>query len=264
MRRDMEGGNCEFLRQKYKLLLQSTGFGSSRTRDRESNLHSHLEYGFALDWAINKNRSNLWGVRFTSITDFYRLCFILIYEGPNLVILRMQMRLMIWKIDLYHRGASYLVSPDYLSRLGLDICFDEMTRLYLNKTINLRKLYPPTSGAMQPENMTGYCAPRVRSELTTEATTISANLALSEPVDQFIAPLLTSVMIDGSGGHELCLQTVPIIDGFLTEAEQPKLRHVPLYNHKIAVYASEVIYYSFAVYGFNSGHFTSNHGAPTF
>ena len=139
-----------------------------------------------------------------------------------------------------------------------------MTRLYLNKTINIRKLYPPTSGAMQPENIPGYCAPCVRSELTTEAITISANLALSEPFDQFIAPLLTSVMIDVSGGQKFFLQTVPIIDGFFTKAEHPKLRHVPLYNHEVAVYASEFISYSFAVYGFNSGHSTSTHGAPPF
>ena len=155
----------------------------------------------------------------------------------------MQMRLMIWVMDLYHQVAVYLVSPDYLSLLGVDLWFYEMMRLYLNKTINLRKLYPPTSGAMQPENMTGYCAPRVRSELTTEATTISANLALSEPVDQFIAPLLTSVMIDVSGGQKFFLQTVPIIDGFFTKAEHPKLRHVTLYTHEISVYVSEVISY---------------------
>ena len=96
--------------------------------------------------------------------------------------------------------------------------------------------------------MPGYCAPSVRSEFTTDTTTISANLALGKPVDQFIAPLIMYVMINGSGVHKLCLQTVPILNGFLTEAEQPKLNHVPLYNHYIAVYASKVIYYSFAIY----------------
>ena len=117
---------------------------------------------------------------------------------------------------------------------------------------------------MRPENMPGYCAPRVRSELTTETTTISTCLALGETVDQFIAPFLTSVMINGSGGHKFCLQMVPILTGFLTEAEQPKLRHVPLYNHEIALYASEVISCSFAVYVFNSGHFTSTHASAPF
>ena len=120
------------------------------------------------------------------------------------------------------------------------------------------------SGTMQPDNMPGYRATRVRSELATETTTISANLELDEPVDQFIALLLTSVMINGSRGHGPCLQTVPILTGLLTESEQPKLRHVPLYNHDIAVYASEVIYYSFAVYGFNSRHFTSTHSSAKF
>ena len=104
----------------------------------------------------------------------------------------------------------------------------------------------------------------MRSKLTTDATTISAYLVLGEPVDQFIAPFLTSFMINGSGGHKFCLQTVPILTGFLTEAEQPKLRHVPLYNHEIAVYVYEVISYSFSIYGFNSGHFISTHASALF
>ena len=114
------------------------------------------------------------------------------------------------------------------------------------------------------ENMPVYRANHVRSELTTETRTISANLALGDPVDQFIAPLLTSVMINGSGGHKFCIQTVLILTGFLTEAEQPKLRRMSPYNHNIAVYASEIISYSFSVYGFNSGHFISTHASAPF
>ena len=83
MRREMEGGNCEFLRHKSKLLLQSTGFGSRRTCGIEANINYHIGEGFALDWAIQKNRSKLLGVCFTSITDCYGLCFVLTYEGPN-------------------------------------------------------------------------------------------------------------------------------------------------------------------------------------
>ena len=84
---------------------------------------------------------------------------------------------------------------------------------------------------MRPEKMPGYCATRVHSELTTKTNTISTNLVLGEPVDQFISPLLTSVMINGPRGHKFYLQTVPILTGLLTEAEQPKLRHVTLYNN---------------------------------
>ena len=217
MRREMEGGDCEFLRHKSKFLLWSTGFGYRITRGREASLHSRLGEGFALDWVINNNCSMLWGFCFTSITDFYGLCFILTYKGPNPVVLRMQMRPMLWSMYLYHRCAAYLVSRDYFSHLGVDLCFNEMMRLYLTKTINPCKLYPPTSGGMRTENMPGYCDPHVRSELTTEATNISANLALSETVDQCISPLLTSVMIKVSGDHKLCLQAVPILTGFLTE-----------------------------------------------
>ena len=56
MRREMEGGECEFLKDKSKLLLRSTGFGSRKARGREDKLHSHLGEGFFLDWAINRNR----------------------------------------------------------------------------------------------------------------------------------------------------------------------------------------------------------------
>ena len=150
IRREMEGGVCEFLRHKSKFLLQSTAFGYRRTCSREDNLHSHLGEGFTLDLEIYKNCSKLWGVRSNSITDRYGLFFILTYKGPNTVVLQMQMRLMLWAMDLYHRGAAYFVSPYYFSRLGVDLCFDEMMRLYLNNTIHICKLYPPTSGTMRP------------------------------------------------------------------------------------------------------------------
>ena len=109
MKREVEGGECEFLKAGSKLmLLKSTGFGSRRARDREADLHSHLEEGFSLDWAINHNRAKLWSVRFTAITDCYALRFILSYDGPNPVILRLQMRLMLWAMDLYHRNGFFI------------------------------------------------------------------------------------------------------------------------------------------------------------
>ena len=59
MQREIEGGDCEFLKAESKLFLKSTGFGSRKTRGRESTLHSHLGEGFALDWAINRCRAKL-------------------------------------------------------------------------------------------------------------------------------------------------------------------------------------------------------------
>ena len=83
-------------------------------------------------------------------------------------------------------------------------------------------------------------------------------------VDPEISPLLTSILYDNSGGHHFCLQTVPILTGYLTSEEQETLKHVPLYNHSITVCASEAISFSFAIYGFNSGHFISHHDLPPF
>ena len=79
------------------------------------------------------------------ITDYYALHFILSYDGPNPVIMRLQMRMMLWAMDLYHRNRKYLFGPDDLSRLGAD--------LYFNKTVDLRQLYPPVTGHMEPKNV---------------------------------------------------------------------------------------------------------------
>ena len=89
MEHTIDSGNCEFLRPQSKLLLRTTGFGSHKTRGREQYLNSHLDEGFFLDWAINRNRAKLWGICFTEITDCYCLRFILSCDGPNPVILRL-------------------------------------------------------------------------------------------------------------------------------------------------------------------------------
>ena len=149
---------------------------------------------------------------------------------------------MLWAIDLYHRNGKFLFHPDYLSRLGADLHFCELSRLYLNKTVNLRQLYPPVSGRMEPKNMPNYRAPRIKFKLG---------------ADQVIGSLVTQITLGGSGGHEFCLQVVPIRTGFLSEEEQQSLRHVPLHNHDVAVHAAGLVAYSFVIYGFNSGHFVS-------
>ena len=77
MQREVEGGKHEFFLPKSTLELRPTGFGSRACCGKEAKLHSHLGEAFALDWAINTNCAKLWGVRFTSLTDYYALCFIL-------------------------------------------------------------------------------------------------------------------------------------------------------------------------------------------
>ena len=109
----MDGGECKFLRPQFKLLLRTTAFGLRKTRGREQYLHLHLGKGFYLDCAINQNRAKPRGIQFTAITNCYGLRFILSYGGPNRVILRLQMRLMLLSMDLHHRAAKFVLSSDY-------------------------------------------------------------------------------------------------------------------------------------------------------
>jgi hypothetical protein len=91
--------------------------------------------------------------------------------------------------------------------------------------------------------MSNYKAPRIMSNLR---------------ADLVIGTLLASITIGNSGGHDMCLQVVPVRTGFLGIDDQKSLRHVPLHNHDIAVFTAGLMTYSFTMYGFNSGHFVSN------
>ena len=88
--------------------------------------------------------------------------------------------------------------------------FDEMSRLYLSKTIGLRSLHAPVTGQTRKENMPGYRAPRIRSGPTIEEEDVP-----SPTVDSSISSILAAITIGNSGGHELCLQVVPILTGYV-------------------------------------------------
>ena len=154
-------------------------------------------------------------------------------------------------MDLYHRNAEWLISPDYFSRLGVDMEFDPLSRVYVEQAAEFCRLYAPVSGPMRPENMPGYREPKICSKLKSKRPVTSVQIAQ----DVTIAPLLTSIMHDRSGGHESCLQIVPILTGHLTEEEQKSMKFVPMHNHDIAFHAAGLPSFAFAVYGFNSGHF---------
>ena len=48
---------------------------------------------------------------------------------------------------------------------------------------------------------------------------------------------------------------VPVRTGLLPEDSSVSSRHTPLHTHHISVCAANIVAYSFAMYGFNSGHF---------
>jgi hypothetical protein len=59
----------------------------------------------------------------------------LVYDGGNPAILRLQMLLMCWDIDIVHHPDVELVDADYWSWLGVDINYDLLLRDYLAFTM---------------------------------------------------------------------------------------------------------------------------------
>eukprot|EP00978_Attheya_sp_CCMP212_P034836 scaffold148387_cov31-Attheya_sp.AAC.1 len=118
MNREIAGGPCEFDIKMSSPRLFAVAFGARRNRGYEKCLHSHLGEGFGLDWGANKNRHFLWGQRFTAISDCYGLkCIYVFYDKNNPVILRLQMRLMLWDFTIQHRVNAMMHDADFFSRL---------------------------------------------------------------------------------------------------------------------------------------------------
>ncbi len=105
-------------------VLRPVFFGGRKSRGNEVWLHSHLDKIFAGDYGMNKCRHMLFGQRFVWVTDCYAAKFVLSYDGANPAILRLQMHLMCWDVDIVHRPDVKLVDADYWARLGVDIIYD--------------------------------------------------------------------------------------------------------------------------------------------
>ena len=120
-----------------KAVLHPVCFGARCTRGYKIRLHTHLGEGFSGHYAINKYCSYVFGQHFIWVTDCYAIKFILSYEGGNPAILRLQMRLMCWDIDIVHRPDLELMDADYWSHLGVDMDFDPLFRKYLELTCQL-------------------------------------------------------------------------------------------------------------------------------
>ncbi len=88
---------------------------------------------FAGDAAINKCHHMCFNQRFVWVTDCYALKFILLYDGRNLSILRLQMRFMFWDMIIKHRNNACLTDADYSFRLGADLCFDPLLEEYVQQ-----------------------------------------------------------------------------------------------------------------------------------
>ena len=164
-----DGKGFTFMTEESKAVLHPVCFGARKCRGNKVRLHFHLGECFVGDYGINKVRHYVFGQQFVWVTDCYAVKFILSYDGGNPAILRLQMRLMCWDVDIVHRPDQELVDADYWSRLGTNIKFDPLFQDYLQYVKGLRKSHSaPTDLPMHPENMPYYRGPRVQSVTTTE------------------------------------------------------------------------------------------------
>lgn len=199
-------------------------------------LHSHLGEGFAGDWAISKCRHMCFGRRFVWVTDCHAIRFILSYSGGNPAVLRLQMQLMGWDMDIVHRRDGHLIDADYWSRIDADLCYDPLLRRYLQSSAALARKHPaPSSLPIEPQHMPYFRGPRIRSDNSNETPETSS--AVEHPTTLAIVPV--------HFGH---FDSMP--DSHL---ETPRA----LYHSDITRTAFHLSTFRWAVYSFNSGHFIS-------
>ena len=216
------GSDFSFMTKESSAVLRPVAFGGRRSRGNEIRLHSHLGECFAGDWAINKNCHMLFGQRFVWVTDCYAAHFILSYDGNNPAVLRLQMRLMSWDIDIVHRNDIHLTDADYWSRLGADICFDPLFKSYLDFDRGLRQRFTaPTSLPMKPENMPYYRGPRVTMQTDSAESDHPATTPHTDPAHeshcQFV---LTAMTIHNCHGLSH-LSNVPVRFGNFSDGVTP-------------------------------------------
>ena len=72
------------------------------------------------------------------------------------VILRVQMRLMLWAMDIVRRKRDFNIDGDYMSKLALDTRFDPLLSKYLTYAAELRSKYPASNGETKEEHWPGY------------------------------------------------------------------------------------------------------------
>ncbi len=248
----MSGNGFHFLTKTNGGALYPVSFGSRRTRGNEKFLHSYLGKGFSRDWAMNKVRHMCYGQRFVWVTDCYAVKFILSYNGANQAILCLKMHLMGWDVYIVHRTNDHLVDADYWSRLESNLCYDPSFRQYLHLVLELCCMHPlPTDLPMQAKNMPYYCGPRILFEHCPAGT--STDEVVNAEVDVIATALMTTIVTQGDKSftslcnHPMQLGSLPLQD-----------RKCPirgLYNAEFPKLAYCATHFSWAIYGFNSGHF---------
>jgi hypothetical protein len=228
--------------------LRPICFGARKTRGNEVRLHSHLGEGFSGNYAINKCRQYVFGQRFVWVTDCYAIKFILLYKGGNPAILRLQMRLMCWDVDIVHQPDVELIDADYWSRLGADLNFDPLYRKYLELTCQTRQSNPtPTDLPMRLENMPYYHGPRIQKP-SPEASSADAH---------HIQGLLSELIVLEGGGHTTLSNRPDRFGNLESSLPNTGSNARTLLNSEFAWYEHETTNFNWAVFSFSNGHFSS-------
>jgi hypothetical protein len=184
-----------------KAILHPVCFGTRRTRKNEVWLHSHLGEGISGDYTINTCRSYVFGQVLYGLWIAMSSSSYCPTKAENPAILRLQMCLMCWDVDIMHHLDSELVDADYWSRLGVDIKFDPLFQEYLEYTRQIGHSNPaPTDLPMRLENMPYYLGPLFQRTTPTE----SSNAELLH-----IQSLLTDITTSTGWGHTH-LENVPV------------------------------------------------------
>jgi hypothetical protein len=199
------------------------------------------------------------GQRFTWVTDCYAIKFILSYDGCNPSILRLQMRLMCWDMDIEHRNDTFLTDADYWSCLGVDLCFDPLLKNYIDQVNSFRERRPsPTALPPLPENMPNFHGPRLL-----KAVANAPNLISEEPlvVPPTVLPLDSCQPAGPDAapavGFQHCSNYAVQFGWCAVPRGQDATRAKVLYNSHITAATSILSKFDWAVYGFNNGHFHS-------
>jgi hypothetical protein len=199
---------------------------------------------------MNKVRHMCFGRRFVWVTDCYAVKFILTYDGLNPAVLRLQMRLMGWDVEIVHRSAGFLTDADYWSRLGANLCYNPSFRTYLRMSANLRSNHPaPEDLPTLPEHMPYYRGPRIVA---------APNDALPPAASNDTTAAFTMAAITSSD-PTTPLSNHPIRFGEFQSSihNAMEMDSRQLYNSEYPVFAFRASQFVWAVYCFNSGHFAS-------
>ncbi len=164
------------------------------------------------------------------------------------------MHLMGWDVDIVHRTNDHLVNADYWSRLESDLCYDPTFRQYLHLVSELHRTHPsPTNLPMKAKNMLHYRGLRTPVKHCLEGTCMDEVVNVEVDV---IATALTTTIVTQSDEDFTSLCNCPVQFGSLPLQDcTHSIRG--LYNTEFPALAYHATHFSWAIYGFNSGHFVS-------